>query len=452
MKSKILVAIIFLLAPLLALSAGEYGILATELDNGLAVIVVENHTVPLVTVEICVKNGAFTEPPEFDGLSHLYEHMFFKANRAIPNQERFLERGRELGTVWNGTTSTERVNYFFTLPKDSLSPGMIFMRDAICSPLFDQVELERERSVVLAEYDRAESSPFYYLGREVNRLLWYQYPSRKNVLGDRDVINTATREKMFTIQQRFYIPNNSALFLAGDLTPEEGFSLARGVFGDWSRGEGPFESFPVPEHPPLTENRAVIINDFPVQAVTLQMQLMGPSVTADPGATFAADVFSYILSQPNSRFQRNLIDTGLAVRASIGYYTQAHTGPINISMQSTANKFQDAREALLAEMAHFADPDYYTDEQLESAKNRLEIQEVYSQERTSSFVHTLSFWWAVVGLDYYLDYIDNLRKVDRQAITDYLSQYILDKPYVVGVLISTEDQEKIDLKEEDLLP
>ena len=120
-------------------TAQEYNIYSTELANGLDVIVVENPIVPLVTVEIDVRNGAYTESPEYDGLSHLYEHMFFKANESIPNQERFLERGRELGMTWNGTTSEERVNYFFTLPSRNFAGGMKFMQDALLRPEFSHL-------------------------------------------------------------------------------------------------------------------------------------------------------------------------------------------------------------------------------------------------------------------------------------------------------------------------
>src|ERR1017187_9541642 len=74
------------------------------LDNGLDVLVVENHLTPIATIEIAVKNGSFTEPPEYNGLSHLYEHMFFKANKDYPNQEAFLDRVKELGISFNGTT------------------------------------------------------------------------------------------------------------------------------------------------------------------------------------------------------------------------------------------------------------------------------------------------------------------------------------------------------------
>src|SRR5690606_33159077 len=96
------------------------------LANGLEVIVIPDPSLPIITVEIAVKNGAFTETPELNGLSHLYEHMFFKANAVIPNQKAYMARLRELGIVFNGTTSTERVNYFFTLPAANLQAGMEF--------------------------------------------------------------------------------------------------------------------------------------------------------------------------------------------------------------------------------------------------------------------------------------------------------------------------------------
>src|SRR6187397_833779 len=72
----------------------------TKLKNGLEVLVIEDRTVPLITVEIAVRNGSYTEPPEYNGLSHLYEHMFFKANKDLPSQEAFLNRTNELGLSW----------------------------------------------------------------------------------------------------------------------------------------------------------------------------------------------------------------------------------------------------------------------------------------------------------------------------------------------------------------
>ncbi len=425
------------------LRAQKYSIYSKGLPNGLQVIVIENSVVPLVSIELDVRNGSYTEPPEYNGLSHLYEHMFFKANASIPNQEQYLARMQELGMSWNGTTSEERVNYFFTFNKDNLLDGLAFMKAAARTPLFLQSELEHERPVVTGEYDRAEANPFYHLFRAVSQKLWYKYYSRKNVLGTRDVIMTCDTKKMQTIQSRYYIPNNSALLIAGDVKHDDIFKLAEQYFGDWKRGDDPFKLYPIPEHPPLTKTETVIV-EKPVNAVTLQIGWHGPSISKDTKATYAADVFSYIIGQRNSLFQKNLVESGLLTFVGLNYYSLDHTGPITLQAQTTADKYTRAEKAIFEEIANFTNTDYYTDEQLANAKSQLEINELYSQERPSDYVHTVGFWWAVTnGLDYYLNYLDNLRKVSRQDISDYVKKYIQGAPYVKGILISPEDKKKV---------
>jgi len=81
------------------------------LANGLEVIVAENHGVPLATIEFDVRNGSFTQRPGTEGLAHMYEHMFFKANAQLPEPDAFIQRSSELGASFNGTTQEERVNY-----------------------------------------------------------------------------------------------------------------------------------------------------------------------------------------------------------------------------------------------------------------------------------------------------------------------------------------------------
>src|SRR5918999_6606961 len=102
----------------------EKRIQRTTLSNGLEVIVVENQGVPLVTIEAVVRNGAFTQTPEFEGLAHLYEHMIFGANGHYPQAEAFLARLSELGADYNGRTAEEAVNYLVTLAADSVQPPM----------------------------------------------------------------------------------------------------------------------------------------------------------------------------------------------------------------------------------------------------------------------------------------------------------------------------------------
>ncbi|MFN2383986.1 MAG: M16 family metallopeptidase [Gemmatimonadota bacterium] len=443
-----LAALLIAAGPLAA--QDELPIHTTELANGLGVIVIENHAVPLVTVELDVKNGAYTETPEYDGLSHLYEHMFFKANRTIPSQEKYLERMNELGASWNGTTSTERVNYYVTVGVGSLEPAMQFMEDAIRYPLFDQAELERERPVVLGEYDRGESSPFFHLGRATDTLLWSpEYYSHKNVIGDREVIVTTTQEKMRTIQQRFYVPNNTALILSGDITPERGFALAEEIFGDWPRGGDPFAT-PIADPPPLAEPRAVVVEQ-PVNTVTVSISWQGPSVTGDPEATYAADLLATALANPTSKFYKALVESGLAFGVGFSYYTQMHVGPIAIQGQTTPDNALTLHRAMLAEVEKLDDPGYVTEEELAAAKTQVEVAQLYEREQASSFAHTVGFWWAVTGLDYYLGYVDGMQAVTQDDIAAFARAYMIGKPHVSGVLIDPESRASIELTANDLL-
>ena len=420
------------------------GLTSKKLKNGLEVIVIENHAVPLVTVEVAVRSGGFVETPEFSGLSHLYEHMFFKGNRAIPNQEAYLKRLRELGASWNGTTQTERVNYYFTIPSQNLREGTVFMRDALFYPLFQQKELERERVVVLGEFDRNEANPFFHLGREIDRKLWHQYFSRKNVIGDREAIFATSREKMQTLKDRYYVPNNSALLFAGDVDPEEAYALAEELFGEWKPTDDPHKLYPVPPHPPLKQSSTIAVIQ-PVNTSAVQIAWQGPSMVEDVPATFAADVLSFILQQPTSRFYKNLVDSGLFDNASIFYFSQVHTGPINAFGQTSPDRVDKAHAALLNEISHLADANYFTDEELAFAKDQLEVSEIYNRERPTDFVHTVSFWWASGDLDYYRNYLDNLRKVSRADIQNYVRRYISGKPSVTGVLVSEENLGKVAL-------
>ncbi|MGH9843064.1 MAG: M16 family metallopeptidase, partial [Blastocatellia bacterium] len=296
------------------------------LKNGLQVIVIENSAVPLVTVEVAVKNGAWTEPPEYNGLSHLYEHMFFKSNEQS-RREGYNDQAAELGMLSNAQTQHEVVNYYTTTVRLGAREAMKIMRDSLRYPLFDKQELDQEIQVVLDELNQHRSNPYFYLLDATDRKLWYKYFSRKTPGGNPETVGKATPEMMRTIQRKFYLPNNSALVVAGDVKAQEVFKIAEELFGDWPRGEDPFVKDPVPRHPALTRDEAVIVNQ-PVNAATIQISWHGPSTDLDAPATYAADVFSFILRQADSKFAKALVDTGLTTGADLSYLTQKNVGPI----------------------------------------------------------------------------------------------------------------------------
>jgi zinc protease len=264
----------------------------------------------------------------------------------------------------------------------------------------------------------------------MNDSLFFKYPSRKTPGGSIETVSAATTSMMRLIQQRYYVPNNSAIIVAGDVNPQSVFTVAEGLFADWPKRQvDPFVEFPLVEHPPLAKSDGKILSG-PVQNVIIEIGWQGPSIGKDDAATYAADVFSRILDQPNSRFHRAIVDTGLATTIGIGYYTQRNVGPITLLLQTTPEQARAAMKAVYAEIANFSAPDYYTDEELESAKAALEVEDLFDREKPSEYTHTIGFWWASTGLDYFRGYLKRLRDTSRADVTRYVKTYIQDKPHI----------------------
>jgi zinc protease len=420
------------------------------LANGLEVIVVENHGVPLATIEIDVKNGSFTQSPQYEGLAHMYEHMFFRADSTFPEPNQFYDRASDLGAVFNGTTEPERVNYYITVPAEKLGDGVHLLAAALRAPLFRQDELERERQVVIGEYDRNESSPYFALSREMDAKLYPGNFSRKDVIGDRQIVSTTTPEKMRTIQKKYYIPNNSAVIVAGDVNPATVFSLVERELGQWSKGADPFTTDPIPPIPSLQKSEGLVV-EAPVGAVTVQIQWQGPSVGQDPKSTYAADVFSDVLNDQRSQFQQKLVDSGLWQSLGVNYYTLNHTGPITISGQTSPDQLRPALAALYGEISKFDAPGYFTSDELEAVKAHRAVTSAFDRERASGFAHTLGFWWSVASLEYYMGYVDNMAQQSLEDVRTYARKYIVNKPHITGVLIAPDARQALNLTSGDLV-
>lgn len=457
------------------------------LSNGMEVIVLQDSSVPIVTVELAVRNGSFTEPPELHGLSHLYEHMFFKPNFAMlirdcenaAPQNRFSSAAAlcsgamsfkpKVGdisylkdankvSIFNGTTHEEFVNYYFTTTSPYLSTAIKYVNDSVRFPRFDEQEFENEKRVVIGEIDRHEANPFGFLDLAMKQKLFFKYPTRKDPKGTRESVSTATIEKMKTIQNRYYAPNNAALVVTGDAKPEEVFRLAEQIMGSWEkRAVDPFVEFPLVEHPPIPKSEGAIVEKT-IEADQANGENLfamvgwhGPSIGKDDAATYAADVFSYIISQPDSRFQRNLVDSGLAASVGFGYYTQRNVGPINMVVTTQPEKAKAAFKAAYAEIDQFTDPAYFSDAELENAKTILETNDLFEREKLSEYAHILGFWWSSTGIEYFRGYHAKLRAVTRADINRYIKTYIQGKNHVAVALVSPEGRKRSGLTEQDLI-
>lgn len=411
------------------------------LANGLQVVVVENHAVPIATVEIVVKTGAMSQGSDDQGVPHLFEHMLFKGYLG-PGGREF---GHEMATLhagYNGTTSEEKVTYYVTLPSARTDDAMRVLARLVREPHFEKAELNTERFVVLGEYQRDVSDPHFHLQNEISKLLWAAEFPRKNTLGEPIALMGVTPERLRTIFDRYYVPNNTAVVVSGDVSAQQVFSMAADRFGGWKRAADPYAAFPVPAMPPLASSQAVVISGD-VNEVTVELQWQGPSVRADADATYAADVLGAFVNDEQSGFQKRLVDSGLFHSASLSYESLDHVGPIVFAGTTTMENLAGALTVLQAELMNMGGDDYFDPRLLETVKKRRSVATAFQLEESIGLAHTVGYWWAVAGLDYYLDYVDNLSTRTPADLNAFVARYLTAKPFVIGVLTPPSDAEKV---------
>lgn len=424
------------------------GIYSEFLENGLEVILLEDHGIPLTTVIIASQNGAYTETPKFDGLTHLYEHMFFKANRVLDSQEKFRDRARELGLVWNGTTSTEAVRYYSTAQSKFFCETLEFMANAIRYPMFQTKELENERPVVNGEYDRKEANPYSHFWKAMDMAMFGDFYVRKNTIGDRKVIATATVEQMQFIKDKFYVPNNCALILHGDFERENALNLVNQYFGDWEKGENPHKN-PPPEHPFLEKSQSLIVHQ-PIDNVMVSINFRGPDVLRTPEQThdtFAADMIANIARLPNSRFMKNLVESGVSTNAWVGYRTLKDGAKIYFGGECPAENFAQFQTAMKTEMLAILEPKYFTEELIKEALNALEIEMIFFEEKGRDYALSFASGWCSHGTEYWVNYMDNMKKVTVADLESFAQRYFnpATNPMVYGILASEENADKVGI-------
>lgn len=406
------------------------------LANGLEVIVVENHSVPLATVEVVVRAGAMIQQQEDQGVPHLFEHMLFTGYRGSGDQD-FRHTASELHAAYNGTTSDETVSYYMILPSSNVGGAVDVLADLVRQPRFVKEELNRERFIVLGEYQRRMSEPAFSLHRSVDILLWGDAYVRKNTIGDEVAVLAVTPEHLDEIFRRYYVPNNSALVVTGDVNAPAVLQMAHHAFDGWRRRANPFVMHPVPPMTPLAASRAVVVVGD-VSNVTLEIAWQGPGVRKQPDATYAADALADLLNDDRSGFQHRLVDTGIFQSLQMEYRTLANTGPITFHAVTTIERLSAALTVFATEIRMMADSGYFSAADLEIAKKRRAVATVLRLEQGLGLAQTVGDLWSVAGLDYHLGYVDNLSARSLADVRRFAAEY-LTKPFVIGALTSEQN-------------
>lgn len=440
-KSFYLVIVIFLSFLIFSETLYKRDYKSIKLDNGLEVLMVKTRTQPIVTIEIAVKNGSYTQTPENCGLSHLYEHMFFKGNVKWKSQEEYNKRIRELGIIYNGMTSNESVRYYFTLPSKNIDEGLEFMSYAIMDPLFDSVELEKERNVVLNEFDRDFSVPFYKFYQTADSVMYEKYFYRKNTIGFKNVIANATREQMYEIKNKYYIPNNCALVIVGDIDFDKTEKSVKKYFERWEKGKD--VQFDFPSHPLLEKNKKFIIVDK-VATTKYLLSFRAPNFDGNSNEPYALDLLSDYLSLTSSKLYKDLVESGLVYNYYVGYSGLKDGSEFSFYLDLRGENIDTVKKILFEHIKKLNTPDYYDSNLLQHSKEYGEVNTFRRLESSLSFALTLGYWWCVGGVENFKNYNERIKNISKEDIISAVSKYISNGYYMEGFLTdSTTYKEKL---------
>ena len=213
-----------------------------ELANGLRVLLQEDHSLPLVAINLWYDVGSKNERPGLTGFAHLFEHMLFQGSGHVDTNGHFAHI-QQVGGVANGSTWYDRTNYYETVPSNALELGLWLESDRMGFLLeaLDEEKLATQKAVVLNERrQRVDNAPYGRSGERLNELLYPNgHPYHWPVIGYEDDIRAATLEQVHDFFRTFYRPNNAVLTLVGDFQTSAAIDRVERYFGDLAPGDPP---------------------------------------------------------------------------------------------------------------------------------------------------------------------------------------------------------------------
>ena len=429
MKKFVLLIILILVLPL-SLSAGvnEY-----KLDNGLKVLVIEDHKAPLATFQIWYRVGSRDEPAGKSGISHLLEHMMFKGTPKYGSKA-FSKMVKKKGGVDNAFTTKDYTMYYQTLASDRIDISIELEADRMQNLILDPKEVIAERDVVMEERRmRYEDDPQNSLYEEVLAAAFKSHPYHWPVIGWMSDISSIERDGLLSHYKAYYSPDNAVIVVSGDVQSDEIIKKIKASFGNISPASG----------------RAVVTSKETEQKgerrISLKREAELPYIIAvyhTPSFphpdSYALEVLGMILSGgKSSRLYKSIVyEKKLAISASADY-SGFNKDPYLFLFDATAapgKDIKDVENALYAEIEKIK-KELPSEREVQKAKNQIEASfvmgqdSIYYQAQIAGMFEMLGSWKLKE------QYLENIKKVMPEDISMAAKKYLTEDNRTLGILI-----------------
>ena len=422
------------------------------LPNGLTLVVAEDHSDPLVHVDVTYHVGSAREQIGKSGFAHFFEHMMFQGSDHVGDGQH-IKLVTAAGGTMNGSTNQDRTNYFETLPSNKLETGlwleadrMGFLLDAV-----SQKKFEIQRSTVKNERGQNYDNRPYGLASEyVSKTLYpYGHPYSWLTIGYLEDLDRSNVDDLKNFFLRWYGPNNATLTVGGDVKSAEVVKLAEKYFGSIKRGPSvPVQKLPTPV---LTADRYVSYQDnvrFPM------LQMVFPTVPNGHPDAYALDALADIIgSGKTSLLYKNLVKTQKTVQAQAYQQNSELAGFLDFVALPFPGKTLDSTEVIIRNTLKEFEKKGVTDDDVQRFKAQNEAQIINSLASVQGKVTQLAAYQTYFNNPNYLTvYLKQLRTLTKADVQRVYDKYVKGKHAVIlsvlpktgGVAAAKPDNYTID--------
>jgi len=391
-------------------------------SNGLTVLLVPDHSAPVVTFEVTYQVGSRNEVTGTTGATHILEHMMFKGSESFNDAKgnsikQMLER---VGGQFNASTSFDRTNYFATIGRENLESYIAIEADRMRHLWLHESDRQAEMTVVRNEYERGKNDPENVLLEEVMEAAYVALPYHHPTIGWRSDIEHAPIGKLREFYDTFYWPNNATLTVVGDIETEQVLGLIKKYYGIYPHSPAPIPPMYTEEPAQTGDRRIIVKRPGELGAIIIAHKVPNGRDADQP----ALEMLDAILSAgKNARLYRALVDQGLALTAGAGtdihHDLSLHT---LFAALAPATTHEQVEKALLAELNKIKTSGV-TAAEVATVKQQYIAEDAYKRDGTAAVASELSEWIGIGDWTLYVTFPQKVQQVTPADVQRVAKQY-----------------------------
>lgn len=436
MRKTLLIAIFILITFSLSLQAGKT--VQFTLDNGMVVILKENHSTPMVSSIVCVRAGSKFEDHSNNGFTHFLEHLLFNGTKNLSRLE--LNEGfKDHGGYINAFTRKDLTGYLFIIPSEFAEYAIATQADQLFNSILPEEEFPKERKIVIEEIKKDNDNPQYRAEMFFDSLIYQGTPYDQPVLGYRHVISSIPREEVLAYYRERYVPNNMIALFIGDFQIKEFARLVNKYYGVYPSGKLP-EQQKFEVNPPYSKK--IHIKEFATRVTYVHMVFPAPHFR-DPDY-YAIDMLSQILDAgEGSPLYRALTrgDDPLITTMSVYLETQSDFSLLHFS--ATTNDPHRVEQIVTLTSRFFADTSElpFEKKQLKRIVIKNKTDQIYLEEKLHYYGVIQAPKLVNCGYNFIQTYGQNLSQVKPEDIQKAAEKYLGPRKYLAMAMIPPNQEE-----------